>query len=239
MRSKFILFLIVATAILAIAVYLALTFLIGGDGTAEDDPGFDEGQPLTVDGQPLIGQPLPIDNTMVYINPAPGSAMILQQGQPLIPEQPLVEEPPVEEVVPEPTPVPQVEVQVFPTEPPAPFAPVATGQGIVPGVEPIIFIDYIVAGDDTLYRITEKQVTSIELMAVHGIDAQDLVPGATLRLPVANPAYCAGSRPYVIRPGDSAFSIATRTGTTVQTLQQLNNLGPDYRINIAAILCVP
>jgi LysM repeat protein len=236
MRSKFILFLIVATAILAIAVYLALTFLIGGDDLAEATPGLESGQPIT-DGQPLLGLPLAVDNTTVYINPVPGSDMMLAQQQPVIPAAP-VEAIPVEEPLPTAT-FPPVEVQVLPQEPAAPVAPAATGQGIVPGVEPLIFVDYFVAADDTLYRITEKQLTSIELMAVHGIDAQDLVPGAQLRLPVANPAYCAGSRPYVIRPGDTAGSIARRFSTTAQTLQQLNNLGADYRINIAAVLCVP
>jgi LysM repeat protein len=129
-------------------------------------------------------------------------------------------------------------LQVQPT--PQPVAPVVTsGQGAVAGVEPIILVDYVVTADDTLYRITEKQTTSIELMAVHGIDAQDLTPGVTLRLPVANPTYCSGSRPYVIRPGDTAYSIANRLGTTAQRLQQLNNLNVEYRIDIADVLCVP
>lgn len=235
MRSKFILFLVVATAIMAIGVYLALTFLIG-DGTEGDELG--DGEPiLTEDGQPLIGVPLTLDNTTVYINPAPGNALMLQQEQPSEPVMPVTEPTvPAEQILPTATPPPE-QVQPEPTQPLAPL--VTTGQGIVPGVEPIIFIDYVVTSDDTLYRITDKQVTSIELMAVHGIDAQDLVPGVTLRLPVGNPAYCANSRPYVIRPGDTAYSIAARRGTTAQTLQQLNNLGADYRIDIAALLCVP
>lgn len=232
MRGKFVLFLVVVTAILAIVLYLALTFLIGGDETAE--PGLDPSQPVAGEGQLPVGIPVPVDNTTVYINPLPGSDMMLVREQPVIPEQP-VEEIPTVDPLPTET-LPPVEVQVVPQQP-AP--PAATGQGVVAGVEPIIFVDYFVAGDDTLYRITEKQLTSIELMAVHGIDAQDLVPGAQLRLPVANPAYCALSRPYVIRPGDTAASIALRFNTTAQTLQQLNHLGADYRINIAAVLCVP
>ncbi|MDT8307066.1 MAG: LysM peptidoglycan-binding domain-containing protein [Anaerolineae bacterium] len=235
MRSKFILFLVVATAIMAIGVYLALTFLIG-DGTGDDD--LVDGEPaLTGDGQPLIGVPLTLDNTTVYINPAPGNALMLQQQEPAEPVAPEAQPTlPPEQFLPTVTPAPEV-VQPEPAQPVAPL--VTTGQGIVAGVEPIIFVDYIVTSDDTLYRITEKQVTSIELMAVHGIDAQDLVPGANLRLPVGNPAYCAGSRPYVIRPGDTAYSIAVRQGTTAQTLQQLNNLGADFRIDIADVLCIP
>jgi LysM repeat protein len=116
--------------------------------------------------------------------------------------------------------------------------PPVSAAGRVPGVEPIIFIQYVVQGEDTLYRITEKQKTSIELMAVHGIDAGDLVPGATLSLPVANPNYCAASTPYVVRPGDTIYAIANRFNTTIQRLAQLNNLGADYRIDITNILCV-
>jgi LysM repeat protein len=232
MRTKIILFLVVAAAIMAIGVYLVLSLLIGGD----------DGEPaITGDGgdPSLLGVPLSIDNTTVYINQNPANAVTLQQ-QPLVPVVPVVEPtPPVlQPIVPTATTAPSVQIQ--PTQPPPqPVAPVVSGQGVVAGVEPIIFIDYVVTADDTLYRITDKQTTSIELMSVHGIDAQDLTPGVTLRLPVANPAYCSGSRPYVIRPGDTAFSIANRVGTTAQRLQQLNNLNAEYRIDIADVLCIP
>lgn len=232
MRSRVFLFLIVAATIMAIGAFLLFSqFVGGGDDTPPADGGTDPS---------LLGVPLAIDNTTVYVNQNPASAVMLQGQQPqppIIPnQQPTTE---IQQVVPTATTEPVVEVQ--PTQaPPPPVAPqVTTGQGVVAGVEPIIFIDYVVAGDDTLYRITEKQTTSIELMAVHGIDAQDLTPGVTLRLPVANPAYCSGSRPYVIRPGDTAFSIAKRVGTTAQRLQELNNLNAEYRIDIADVLCVP
>ena len=183
--------------------------------------------------------PLAIDNTTVYINQNPNSALVLQQQQPVAPVVPVVQPTPSgQQILPTATSGPAV--QPLPTQPPPTVAPaLTTGQGVVAGVEPIIFINYVVTADDTLYRITEKQTTSIELMAVHGIDAADLSPGVTLRLPVANPAYCSGSRPYVIRPGDTAFSIANRLGTTAQRLQQLNNLNAEYRIDIADVLCVP
>lgn len=231
MRSRVLLFLIVAATIMAIGSFLVLSQFIGGDDAVPAGEGADPS---------LLGVPLAIDNTTVYINQNPASAVTLQEQQPLAPAVPVLQ--PTAElqpIVPTATTAPAVQVQ--PTQPPPqPAAPVvATGQGVVAGVEPIIFIDYVVTADDTLYRITEKQTTSIELMAVHGIDAQDLSPGATLRLPVANPAYCSGSRPYVIRPGDTAFSIANRLGTTAQRLQQLNNLNAEYRIDIADVLCVP
>ncbi|NLF63021.1 MAG: LysM peptidoglycan-binding domain-containing protein [Chloroflexi bacterium] len=234
MRSRVLLFLIVAATIMAIGAFLLFSqFVGGGDDTPPTDGGTDPN---------LLGVPLAIDNTTVYVNQNPASAVMLpgQQPQPpLLPDQQPTTE--FQPVVPTATTEPVVEVQVQPTEapPPAVAPQVTTGQGVVPGVEPIIFIDYVVAADDTLYKITTKQTTSIELMAERGIDAHDLTPGATLRLPVANPAYCSGSRPYVIRPGDTAYSIANRLGTTAQRLQELNNLNAEYSIDIADVLCVP
>ncbi len=230
MRSRVFLFLIVAATIMAIGAFLLFSQFIGGGG---DTPPVDGGTDPN-----LLGVPLPIDNTTVYVNQNPASAVVLQGPQPpLIPDQqqPTTE---VQPIVPTATTEPVVEVQ--PTQPPPPVAPqVTTGQGVVPNVEMIIFIDYDVAADDTLYKITTKQATSIELMAERGIDAYDLTPGARLRLPVANPAYCSGSRPYVIRPGDTASSIARTLGTTTQRLQELNNLNAEDIIKIADVLCVP
>lgn len=237
MGNRFVFFLVLATAILAIAIFLAVSFLTGGSD--ELDP-LDGGEPVVVDPglpgvdpgvAPLVGVPVQIDNTIVYVDSDPSRSVMLQQQIPA---------PPAPEVQPTAVPVEPPPTEVLqPT--PVPVAPVVLqpGRGVVAGVEPIIFIDYVVTQDDTLYRITQKQTTSIELMAVHGIDAHDLNPGAILRLPVANPAYCAASRPYIIQPGDTIFSIAARLNTTRDTLQQLNNLGPDYRIDIARVLCIP
>jgi LysM repeat protein len=114
-----------------------------------------------------------------------------------------------------------------------------TSAPVTGGGEAVIFIDYVVQPGDTLYRITEKQATSIELMAVHGISAVDIVPGTTLRLPVANPAACSGLATYVVRPGDTVYSIAQRYGTTTQAIASANGLGADFRINVAQVLCIP
>jgi LysM repeat protein len=234
MRTKIILFLVVAAAIMAIGLYLVLSLLMGGDGEGDDTLTTGNGT-----NPSPAGIPLTIDNTTVFINPNPANAVTLQQQQPQPPVIPEVQPTaPLQPAQPTATTAPPA-VQIQPTQPPS-VAPVApSGQGVVAGVEPIILIDYVVTADDTLYRITDKQTTSIELMAVYGIDAKDLTPGVTLRLPVGNPAYCSGSRPYVILPGDTAFSIANRLGTTAQRLQQLNNLNAEYRIDIADILCVP
>lgn len=121
---------------------------------------------------------------------------------------------------------------VVPIEPTAvPPAPVAS--------PPIIVIQYQVQANDTLYSVANQQNSSIELMATYGIDAQDLSPGAVINLPVANPAYCPGSRPYVVRENDTAYSIARRYGTTAEVLRQMNGLDAEYTIYTASVLCVP
>lgn len=108
-----------------------------------------------------------------------------------------------------------------------------------PAVDPVIFIDYQVRSGDTLYSISTRQDTSISLMARYGISSVDMVPGRVIRLPIGNPAYCPGNLPYAVAEGETAFSIAVKCGTTVQVLQQLNNLDANFTIYSASIICVP
>ncbi|MDX1613786.1 MAG: LysM peptidoglycan-binding domain-containing protein [Candidatus Promineifilaceae bacterium] len=154
---------------------------------------------------------------------------------------PEVGEPAAQEVVP-PTPAlgqeggsPLVDSQVAPE----PTLPLPTQPPPTPVPEPVIFIDYVVQGSDSLYSIAESQNSSIELMALHGIDDENLQPGATLRLPVANPAYCSGLRPYVVRDKDTAFRIAQQFSTTAEEIARLNNLDASYTIFVTQVLCVP
>jgi LysM repeat protein len=56
---------------------------------------------------------------------------------------------------------------------------------------------------------------------------------------VANPAYCPGTFPYVVEQGDTLASIARKCGTTVQNLMQINGFGPNFRLDVTAVICVP
>lgn len=106
--------------------------------------------------------------------------------------------------------------------------------------DPIIFIGYTVQGSDTLYSISSSRMdTSIALMARFNISAEDIVAGNVIQLPIGNPAYCPGSRPYAVGEGDTAYSIARRFGTNHDTLKAMNNLDANYTIRIAEIICVP
>ena len=81
--------------------------------------------------------------------------------------------------------------------------------------------------------------TSIPLMARYGIDSTDIVPGNVIQIPVANPAYCPGSEPYVVLRGDTLSSIARKCGTTVDVLKQLNGFGDVFRLDETSVICVP
>jgi LysM repeat protein len=233
MQNRLVFFLIVIAVILAVAGFLLISFLTRPD---DPDPGEVPGDEQTgVDeGGQLPGVPVQVDNTTVYIQPVAERAVSLGPDA-----APPVQAPPATEVV-EPTPQPTVEV-IQPTQP----QPTQTTEVVAPpppaasGGQQVTFIDYVVQPGDTLYSIADKQTTSIELMAVHGISSEKIVPGATLRLPVANPAYCSSGRAYVVRPGDTVFSIARRYNTTTQAIASANGLDASFRINVAEVLCIP
>lgn len=235
MKGKYALLVIVIAAILAVAAFITISLWLRTPASVADQEGQATLPPLTgEEGEAPPGVPVEIDGVTVYLDVDPADVVRLQdEGG--APSEPVATQPPV---VPTATFPAQPAVTLPPptsTPPPVVNVPAAPNTG----AEPIIFVQYVVQAGDTLYRITEKQKTSIELMAVHGIDAGDLVPGATLNLPVANPNYCAGTNTYVVRPGDTVYSIANRFGRTTQQIAQANNLGADFRIDIANVLCIP
>ncbi|MDX1688138.1 MAG: LysM peptidoglycan-binding domain-containing protein [Candidatus Promineifilaceae bacterium] len=228
MQNRVILFLVMIAVIIAIAFFLLISFLLRPaqpQAPVEAPTGEGEAQ-QPQQPQQSVGQPYVIGGTEVIINADP-----LRRVHIVAPEaqQPAPTQTQPSATLPLPTatlPLPTA------TSAPAPAGPVA-------GVEQIVLIDYVVQPEDTLYRITQKHQTSIELMAEHNIASGNLVTGNTIRLPVANAAYCAGSQAYLVRPNDTVFSIARRHGVTKEAIAQLNNLGADYRININQVLCIP
>ncbi len=103
----------------------------------------------------------------------------------------------------------------------------------------VILQTYTVVPGDTLYRLTVKFNTTIALMAQYGIDATDIISGNVLQVPVANPAHCPGSYPYVVNEGNTLYSIARKCGTTVNVLMQLNGFNSGSALRINDVICVP
>ena len=137
--------------------------------------------------------------------------------------------------LPAPTQPPEQVAQPTETPPPPTITPSPT-----PVPEPVIFKQYVVQQGDSLYSIGREQNSSIELMALHGISGEDMVPGKTLeRLPYANPAYCPGNRAYVVRDHDTIYGIANTFNTTPQAIAELNGWDANYVIKTTEVICIP
>ncbi|MEZ4539428.1 MAG: LysM peptidoglycan-binding domain-containing protein [Chloroflexota bacterium] len=123
--------------------------------------------------------------------------------------------------------------QPLPTAPPPTITP-------IPQASCIAFTNYTVASGDTLFSISRKFVTSIPLMARHGISSTSLIPAAVIRVPVGDPACCSGGwRPYVVEDGDTWFGIAAQCGITTDALLQGNGLASGAPLFMASVICIP
>ena len=110
----------------------------------------------------------------------------------------------------------------------------------IPQASCIIFTNYTVASGDTLYSISRKFVTSIALMARHGISSTSLIPGTTIQVPVGDPSCCTGGwKPYVVEDGDTWFGIATQCGISTDALLQANGRTSGATLYMTSVICIP
>jgi LysM repeat protein len=263
-NPRMIILVVILSGLIAVALFTVLLMQRPGDETAADGSDLTvplDGQAVTDPAQTITDQrfidgatvtlayPLNLqfvtDSERFFVGaPDPGAG-----GDSIAPEggvvQPAETEPPAgEDIAAQPT----VEGQpadagavALPTETPQ----TGDAQGGVPatvntGNEMFIFIDYTVAAGETMYSISTRRDTSMALMAMYGIDANDMVVGRQIRLPIVNTNYCAGFRDYhLVVEGDNVFRIAQTTGTTNEAIQQANALGADFRIRTNTVLCIP
>lgn len=128
---------------------------------------------------------------------------------------------------------------------PPPATPVivpTTSPTLTPQPQPscVIFTNHTVQSGETLFSISRQYVTSIALMARHGISSTSLTPGAVIAVPVGNPACCTnGWRPYVVESGDTWFGIAQQCGITVDSLLQSNGVGAGATLYMTSVICIP
>lgn len=217
LRSSIVLMMIAIAFILAAGVFLAINVIQNRNNEAELE--------------------VPPSNFLVTV----GAEQISLQVDPNL--RPTIIDTQVTDETPRTEDAPGQQVQEATATPETSAAPADTEAATAvpaPGVDKIIFIDYLVQQGDTLYSISERIDTSIALMAEHGISQTSLTPGQTIRLPIGNPDYCAGrGRPYAVGEGDTAFNIGQRFNTTPENLQTINGLDANYTIMTADIICVP
>jgi LysM repeat protein len=242
-QMSMLLTLVISAVLLAIASFIGILLV-----SNRPDPT------PTIAVVPTIGQPIAagppgqviVEGMNVVLNPDPNQWVYTSSegppGQGVVPLPPATIDPALQPQVPtatfDPNAFPSatppiiVEPPVATLPPPAPAAPTRDPN-------PVIFIQYTVQSGDSLYSIAAARNSSIELMALHGIDNNDLVPGQVLNLPIANPAYCPGQRAYVVRDADTLTDIAAVFNTTVEQLRAMNGIGTDNLIRSTQVICVP
>ena len=115
-----------------------------------------------------------------------------------------------------------------------------------PGGCPAGTSPYTIRSGDTFYSIAQRAGTTVEAIqrANPGVNPNALRVGQVIcvpgRAPDGAPGACpAGTRPYVIRSGDTFFALAQRFGTTVAELQRVNPGVNPNALRIGQTICVP
>ena len=87
---------------------------------------------------------------------------------------------------------------------------------------------YVVKAGDTLYGIARKYGVSVdELKVQNNLTSNTLTIGMTLVIPEVESVDTPDENIYVVKSGDTLYSIANKYGMTVNELKNLNNLTSD------------
>ena len=108
---------------------------------------------------------------------------------------------------------------------------------IIPGKEAQATGDeYVVKKGDTLYSIARKYNTSVDnLKSINNITTDSLAIGQIIKLPSTNNV---ASDTYIVKKGDSLYSIARSYNTSVDKLKEINNLTSNA-LAIGQVLKIP
>lgn len=97
---------------------------------------------------------------------------------------------------------------------------------------------YVVQKGDTLYSIANKLGTTVsELKKENNLTSNTLQIGEVLRIPTKE-IYEEEENIYIVKKGDSLYSIANKYNTTVEELKRINNLTSNI-LSIGQILKLP
>ena len=104
--------------------------------------------------------------------------------------------------------------------------------------EGLITNTYVVQKGDTLYSIANKLGTTVsELKKENNLTSNTLQIGEVLRIPTKE-IYEEEENIYIVKKGDSLYSIANKYNTTVDELKRINNLTSNI-LSISQVLKLP
>ena len=96
------------------------------------------------------------------------------------------------------------------------------------------YFNYKVVSGDSLYKIAKKyNVTVDSIKELNNLTSNLLSIGQTIKIPTTS----TNERTYIVKSGDSLYSIAKEFNTTVDNLKKLNNL-PSNMLSIGQILII-
>ena len=106
---------------------------------------------------------------------------------------------------------------------------------------PASSIVHVVQRGETLYSIARHYGSSVSaIAAANGItNVNRITVGQRLVIPTGSPGTTPPGSVYVVRPGDTLYSIARRLGVTVQALVNVNHIANPNRIYAGQRLIVP
>jgi LysM repeat protein len=136
--------------------------------------------------------------------------------------------------------------------PVAPPVPVASVTATAP-TETEARSSYTVERGDTLFSIAKRaNIALADLKSLNGLQSNVVAAGRSLKLPegtvmgppspraalLAKPATIAPASSYVVRAGDTLFSIAKRFSTSVEALQRANRLAARATLRVGQRLVI-
>lgn len=88
------------------------------------------------------------------------------------------------------------------------------------------YVSYTVKSGDTLYSIASKYNVSVnDIKDINNLSSNNLSIGQQLKIPVLVSSPSNKYETYVVKSGDTLYSIAKKYNVTVSELKELNNLG--------------
>lgn len=134
----------------------------------------------------------------------------------------------------------------FTTATPAAVATGAVRAASLPTAQSVSrYTTYVVKKGDTLYSIARRYQTNVDvLQRINAIsDPSTLYAGQEIKVPKAQQAITPvpkpGTKPYVVRKGDTLSGIARRFNTSVVALQKLNHFSNPNQLVVGSTILVP